>query len=268
MAGGLMFITVLGWDKINPRKDVSNPSWFKFKHNFFEDPDFYDFTSDEMLAWLYLLCLASKSSSNAIAINFSHAERIGRLKKEVLESAISKLRRLKIVGTKDDGAQAILAEGMRRQRARRRVKDAVRRGKILKPNSCDGCKKECFLLDAHHQDYDKPLEILWLCKICHGARHAGKPRLTEYARARTGAQNTCTGAQNKCTGAREEKIREEKIREEKIREEKIREEEIRVDKREIEKAFADIGMEETDAYYDSLVADAYEKEGLTLVEDA
>ena len=256
MAGGLMFITVLGWDKINPRKDVSNPSWFKFKHNFFEDPDFYDFTSDEMLAWLYLLCLASKSSSNAIAINFSHAERIGRLKKEVLESAISKLRRLKIVGTKDDGAQAILAEGMRRQRARRRVKDAVRRGKILKPNSCDGCKKECFLLDAHHQDYDKPLEILWLCKICHGARHAGKPRLTEYARARTGAQNTCTGA------------REEKIREEKIREEKIREEEIRVDKREIEKAFADIGMEETDAYYDSLVADAYEKEGLTLVEDA
>jgi len=35
------------------------------------------------------------------------------------------------------------------------------------------CKK-CFNTDdlnAHHEDYTKPLDIVWLCKTCHGKRH-------------------------------------------------------------------------------------------------
>jgi ribosomal protein S27AE len=24
---------------------------------------------------------------------------------------------------------------------------------------------------AHHEDYDKPLEIVWLCQPCHSHRH-------------------------------------------------------------------------------------------------
>jgi hypothetical protein len=82
---------IVGWDKINARKDVTNPSWFKFKHAFFEDPEFYDFTQAELLAWIYMLCLASKKSSDEIEINFAHAERIGRLKRKDIDSAIKKL---------------------------------------------------------------------------------------------------------------------------------------------------------------------------------
>ena len=26
--------------------------------------------------------------------------------------------------------------------------------------------------DAHHEDYSKPMEIVWLCRKCHKARHA------------------------------------------------------------------------------------------------
>lgn len=82
---------IVGWKKINARKDVKSPTWFKLKHGLFEDPEFYDFSHAELLAWIYMLCLASKKSSDEIEINFSHAERIGRLKRKEIESAILKL---------------------------------------------------------------------------------------------------------------------------------------------------------------------------------
>lgn len=87
----------MGWEKINARKDVSNPSWFKFKHSFFEDPDFYDFSRGEILAWVYMLCCASKKSSATVFITFEHAERIGRVTKDEILSSIKKLVSKQIV---------------------------------------------------------------------------------------------------------------------------------------------------------------------------
>lgn len=55
------------------------------------------------------------------------------------------------------------------ERARRRVYKALTRGHMTRPNECSKCRKIC-KPDAHHEDYTKPLEITWLCRICH--RHA------------------------------------------------------------------------------------------------
>jgi hypothetical protein len=93
-----MFITVLGWDKINPRKDVDNPSWFKFKHKFFEDPEFYDFSPEERLVWLYFLCMASfKNDHGIFYLSIHHANHTAKLSEEVLYSAIKKLQTLKLI---------------------------------------------------------------------------------------------------------------------------------------------------------------------------
>jgi hypothetical protein len=57
-----------------------------------------------------------------------------------------------------------------KQNARKKVLRAVKSGKIVKPTECEECKQELFL-EAHHEDYSKPLEVKWLCKTCHENTH-------------------------------------------------------------------------------------------------
>ena len=47
---------------------------------------------------------------------------------------------------------------------------AQRKIKILKNQLCEHCKKEK-ATDRHHEDYSKPLEIIFLCKKCHTKLH-------------------------------------------------------------------------------------------------
>jgi len=54
-------------------------------------------------------------------------------------------------------------------RARIYVRNRVSRGLIIKPASCSVCLKETprKILHAHHPDYTKPNEFIWVCPICH-----------------------------------------------------------------------------------------------------
>lgn len=44
----------------------------------------------------------------------------------------------------------------------------IRLGIIARPKFCWQCCGEC-KPDAHHGDHTKPLEIIWLCRLCHVA---------------------------------------------------------------------------------------------------
>jgi hypothetical protein len=177
-------ITILNWDRINGRKDVFNPTWFKFKHSFFEDHEFFDFTAEERLFWVYLLCLASQKSSNTVYLVYEHAERLAGFSRQCIDTTLSKLKRIRCIGTKDDGAMEIIGEGKKRERARRAVYKAVRLGKMVKPNKCAECSLPDGKTQAHHVNYDEPLSVIWLCTKCHGKKHKGIKRLTEWAAAR------------------------------------------------------------------------------------
>ena len=48
--------------------------------------------------------------------------------------------------------------------------NALRDGKVKRPNNCSCCGKSC-TPHGHHDDYSKPLEVMWLCVPCHAARH-------------------------------------------------------------------------------------------------
>ena len=58
-----------------------------------------------------------------------------------------------------------------RKKAHSAVNNAVRDGRLDKPDACEDCGKEGVLLHGHHEDYSQPLEVEWLCVPCHGQRH-------------------------------------------------------------------------------------------------
>jgi hypothetical protein len=49
------------------------------------------------------------------------------------------------------------------------VKSAIQKGKLIRPNACSECAKAC-KPQGHHEDYSKPLEVIWLCVTCHKKR--------------------------------------------------------------------------------------------------
>lgn len=54
--------------------------------------------------------------------------------------------------------------------AKARVRYAVLTGKLIRPNECSECGYIC-TPQAHHEDYSKPLDVIWLCASCHKRLH-------------------------------------------------------------------------------------------------
>ena len=62
--------------------------------------------------------------------------------------------------------------------AQQQAERALFKGVINKPLSCERCE-ETENIQGHHPDYNKPLEVIWLCPKCHGLEHK---RLNEIKR--------------------------------------------------------------------------------------
>jgi hypothetical protein len=62
------------------------------------------------------------------------------------------------------------AKHIDKQLARVKLNYYLRLGKVIKPDVCVKCN-EVKKLEAHHDDYSKPLEVLWMCRPCHSDHH-------------------------------------------------------------------------------------------------
>lgn len=77
-----------------------------------------------------------------------------------------------------------------KNKARRAVRAAEIAGLILCPEICPSCgrnpgraKDGRRLLEAHHHaGYDRPLEIQWLCSVCHKREHPNRGALNGNAK--------------------------------------------------------------------------------------
>lgn len=65
---------------------------------------------------------------------------------------------------------------LKQQHAHAAVRLAVHVGLLRRPLRCMGCDKFSTSLDAHHADYNKPLDVIWLCRRCHRIIDAAKQR--------------------------------------------------------------------------------------------
>ena len=53
-----------------------------------------------------------------------------------------------------------------KQKAWNRVGYALKSGKLIKSEFCCGCLIVCNV-QAHHENYNKPLDVVWVCRKCH-----------------------------------------------------------------------------------------------------
>jgi hypothetical protein len=61
--------------------------------------------------------------------------------------------------------------------AHKEVKLAIISGKLI-PKPCEICGRPEFA--AHHEDYNKPLDVKWLCVSCHMSLHRPFGMVTKY----------------------------------------------------------------------------------------
>ena len=58
-----------------------------------------------------------------------------------------------------------------------KVEKAIKKSDLVRPFNCEACGQERKFKDgrsgiqAHHCDYNKPLEVMWLCQCCHHEWH-------------------------------------------------------------------------------------------------
>ena len=60
---------------------------------------------------------------------------------------------------------------LKKKNANSLANKAIDLGLIQRPDKCEKCSKKSGLIQAHHPDYEKPLEIQWLCVKCHNYEH-------------------------------------------------------------------------------------------------
>lgn len=97
-------------------------------------------------------------------------------------------RRIKLRGNKKYGLENHFYRGGKRaeDNAQNMLEYAIRKKIIERKNICEHCGDSGFMVDgrnkvqAHHCDYNKPLDVMWLCQKCHHEWHKkNKPKQKE-----------------------------------------------------------------------------------------
>lgn len=59
----------------------------------------------------------------------------------------------------------------KRRYVRMLTERAIKKGDLVRPKTCELCQGNENGIEAHHVDYGKPYDVIWLCSICHGKAH-------------------------------------------------------------------------------------------------
>ncbi len=104
-------------------------------------------------------CWKAKVVANRAA-NAFHYREFDRKRSATPERRALSAKRMKRARREKDGMMA----------AHNAVARAVRKGTLVRPDHCSRCLIPCHP-QAHHDDHSKPLDVMWLCPICHAQRH-------------------------------------------------------------------------------------------------
>lgn len=72
------------------------------------------------------------------------------------------------------------------QRMRTVFWTAIYGGRIKRGTTCEKCgvtPRDQSLIHGHHDDYNKPYEVRWLCASCHKRHHVALKKASQQATA-------------------------------------------------------------------------------------
>jgi hypothetical protein len=83
----------------------------------------------------------------------------------------------RLVPTDHPGAMPHRESTQARKKARAVFHRALNRGDVARSDRCLVCGDKSTKLEAHHHDYNFPLQVEWLCASCHSWFHTQDTRL-------------------------------------------------------------------------------------------
>jgi ribosomal protein S27AE len=103
---------------------------------------------------------------------YRHAEAYNKRAKEYRDSHVEERKswRKKYRETERENEIRYFMSNPEKFQARWIINRQIRAKKIIRPKECSNCGNEG-KIHAHHPDYSKPLEVIWLCSKCHHKIH-------------------------------------------------------------------------------------------------
>ena len=113
-----------------------------------------------------------------------YEKNIEKSREEARKRAVKCRKSKKYKEKKNDYDREYRKEYPEKVQARDKVKYAVSTGELIRSSQCELCKKVCHT-HGHHQDYSKPLDIIWLCPTCHISHHRNHKNCAERLSEKT-----------------------------------------------------------------------------------
>lgn len=112
-------------------------------------------------------------------IKKSHVANYFQVSKQYISQLMEKENKPKKEKTRRSRLNTMLKQNRKKQLAHYLVSSAIMDG-VLHPQPCEKCGKNNppigrKIIDAHHDDYDKPLQVRWLCRKHHKEMHKYLP---------------------------------------------------------------------------------------------
>lgn len=101
-------IEIVNWKKYNERGDRTNYTWFRFQNSFFQDQHIWGLNDGHKLLYLFLLCIASKSSSGKISVEINFlAANLSKNETEIKEG-LQQLIRIGVIMTAESRQKPVI----------------------------------------------------------------------------------------------------------------------------------------------------------------
>ena len=95
-------------------------------------------------------------------------------------------------GSENHFYRGCMPDFSKKKRVQHVVEKAIKKGLLIQPLTCSNCGNNQSFSDgrngiqAHHIDYDKPLDVIWLCQKCHHEWHKNNKSVNEQDKEKSG----------------------------------------------------------------------------------